>query len=116
MPTAAVCEVAKHERTPTTADGVRKAALLLFPPFERAQLEGSGADAVTGSRTQSIMAKDKKKAKKRKAEAAAAVAQSSSDAASVAEETVDDIFAELKKEKRPPKAAKATTKKDWKQL
>ena len=112
MPTAAVCEVAKHERTPTTADGVRKAALLLFPPFERAQLEGSGADAVTGSRTQSIMAKDKKKAKKRKAEAAAAAAaQSSSDAASAAEETVDDIFAALKKEKRPPKAEKPTTKK-----
>ena len=103
-----MCEVAKHERTPTTADGVRKAALLLFPPFERAQLEGSGADAVTGSRTQSIMAKDKKKAKKRKAEAAAAAAaQSSSDAASAAEETVDDIFAALKKkepaEKRPKK-------------
>ena len=59
---------------------------MLFPPFERAQLEGSGADAVTGSRTQSIMAKDTKKAKKRKAEAAAAAAaQSSSDAASAAE-------------------------------
>ena len=108
-----MCEVAKHERTPTTADGVRKAALLLFPPFERAQLEGSGADAVTGSRTQSIMAKDKKKAKKRKAEAAAAAAaQSSSDTASAAaEESVDDIFAALKKtEKRPPKAEKPKKK------
>ena len=104
-----MCEVAKHERTPTTVDGVRKAALLLFPPFERAQLEGSGADAVTGSRTQSIMAKDKKKAKKRKAEAAAAAAaQSSSDAASAAEESVDDIFAALAK---PSKTAKkAATK------
>ena len=110
MPTAAVCEVAKHERTPTTADGVRKAALLLFPPFERAQLEGSGADAVTGSRTQSIMAKDKKKAKKRKAEAAAAAA-ADAPASSTVEESVDDIFAALKKEKRPPKAEKPTAKK-----
>ena len=113
MPTAAVCEVAKHERTPTTADGVRKAALLLFPPFERAQLEGSGADAVTGSRTQSVMAKDKKKAKKRKAEAAAAAA-ADAPASSTVEESVDDIFATLKKktpaEKRP-KAEKPTKKK-----
>ena len=111
MPTAAVFKVAKNENAPATAYGVCKAALLLLPPFERAQLEGSGADAVTGSRTQSIMAKDKKKAKKRKAEAAAAAGQSSSDAASAAEETVDDIFAALKKEKRPPKAEKAPTKK-----
>ena len=74
-----------------------------------APVEGSSADAVTGSRTQSIMAKDKKKAKKRKAEAAtAADAPTSSSAA--AEESVDDIFAALKKEKRPPKAEKPKKK------
>ena len=96
MPTAAVCEVAKHERTPTTADGVCK-------PLRAVQQ--AAARGLT-------MAKDKKKAKKRKAEAAAAsAAQSSSDPASAAEETVDDIFAALKKEKRPPKAEKAPTKK-----
>ena len=59
------------------------------------------------------MAKDKKKAKKRKAEAAAAAAaQPSPDTASAAEESVDDIFAALKKktpaETRPEKP---TTKK-----
>ena len=56
------------------------------------------------------MAKDKKKAKKRKAEAAAAAA-ADAPASSTVEESVDDIFAALKKEKRPPKAEKAPTKK-----
>ena len=82
-----------------------------MPPLGERTVEWSSADAVTGSRTQSTMAKDKKKAKKRKAEAAAAAAaQSSSDPASAAEETVDDIFAALKKEKRPPKAEKPKKK------
>ena len=53
----------------------------------RAQLEGSGADAVTGSRTQSIMAKDKKKAK---AEAAKAAAQQ---AVTVPLKEMDDVTA-----------------------
>ena len=110
MPTAAVFKVPKNENAPATAYGVCKAALLLLPPFERAQLEGSGADAVTGSRTQSIMAKDKKKAKKRKAEAAAAAAADAPASSAAAEETVDDIFAALKKEKRPPKAEKPKKK------
>ena len=113
MPTAAVFKVAKNENAPATAYGVCKAALLCATFWASAPVEWSSADAVTGSHTQSIMAKDKKKAKKRKAEAAAAAAaQSSSDTASAAaEESVDDIFAALKKEKRPPKAEKAPTKK-----
>ena len=112
MPTAAVFKVAKNENAPATAYGVCKAALLCATFWASAPVEWSSADAVTGSRTQSIMAKDKKKAKKRKAEAAAAAA-ADAPASSTVEESVDDIFAALKKkpaEKRPPKAEKPKKK------
>ena len=109
MLTPAVFKVAKKERNANdrvrSLQGCTALCRLLHSSRE-------SADAVTGSRTQSIMAKDKKKAKKRKAEAAAAAAaQSSSDTApAAAEESVDDIFAALKKEKRPPKAEKPKKK------
>ena len=65
---------------------------------QRPRTDFAAVRCATGCSTRLNMAKDKKKTKKRKAEAAAAAAaQSSSDTAPAAEETVDDIFAALKK-------------------
>ena len=97
-------KVAKIENAPTTAYGVCKAALRCCHLFGRAHSSrGAAPTPCSSSRTQSTMAKDKKKAKKRKAEAAAAPGADANDEFAapphrhLPEESVDDIFAALKK-------------------